>query len=424
MTPRPRHVALLTYGSRGDVAPFLALARGLMAAGHSVEVVGPGPAAHLASLHQVPYRPLPGDPDQLARMLSDHAGLSLPLQVFRMTQHVLPIAAEVLRIVLEVGRHADMLVHSFLMAEAGHAAARRNRIPDVSAQLFPVFVPTGEFAAVAHPDLRLGPIYRRATHGVNNLIFRLGGRLMYARLRARHRDLPRLGQWPFDAHGGDPTSILFGYSPVVLPPPADWPAWAKVTGYWSLGPPPGWSPPDDLVRFLAEGPPPVYFGVGSMRPSRLAVAVATAVEGILSVGGRAVIAVKPGAIEPGRFPPTVRVVGDVPHEWLLPRMSAVIHHGGAGTTGAALRAGVPSMAVPITADQGFWARRIHALGVGPAPVPLSRWTIERAGEAVRRLRQQTSMAEAARSLASLLSRERGVETAVEFIQDHLRRPGR
>lgn len=400
------------------MAPFLALARGLASSGYSVQVVGPGRYATLAAAHQIAYRPLPGDPDHLARQLSDHAGLSLPLQVLRMTQHVLPIAAEVMRIVQEVGTHADLLVHSFLMADAGHAAARLNRIPDVSAQLFPVFVPTREFAAVAYPDLPLGPVYRRATHGLNNLVFRVGGRWMYARLRARHPDLPRLGRWPFESNGQTPTPILFGFSPIILPPPADWPAWARVTGYWTLGPPPGWSPPSDLVRFLGDGPPPVYFGVGSMRPSKLAGAIAATVEAVEAVGGRTLVAGPADAVEAARLPQTARWVGEIPHQWLFPQLASVIHHGGAGTTGAALRAGVPSLAVPVTADQAFWARRIHALGVGPAPVPISRWSFDRASEAIRGMREDPAMAEAARSISNRMALEHGVASAVEFIRDH------
>jgi sterol 3beta-glucosyltransferase len=419
--PAGRRIALLTYGSRGDVAPFLALARGLAAAGYSVQVVAPGAYAPLAAAHRIPYRSLPGDPDHLARQLSDHAGLSLPLQVLRMTQHVLPIAAEVMRLVLEVASQADLLVSSFLMAEAGHTAARLSRIPCVSAQLFPVFAPTTAFTAVAYPDLPLGPAYRRATHRLNNLVFRIGGRVMYSRLRFRHPDLPRLAAWPFDGNGDPPTPILFGYSPIVLPPPPDWPSWTRVTGYWALGPAPGWSPPAELERFLRAGSPPIYFGVGSMRPSKLAAAIAATVEAIGAAGGRALVAAPAEAAEAVRLPPTARWIREIPHEWLFPRLGAVIHHGGAGTTGAALRAGVPSLAVPVTADQSFWARRIHALGVGPPPVPISRWSLARATEAIHDLRENSAMAEAARSLSHRLALEHGVETAIEFIQDHLQR---
>lgn len=414
MSATPR-IALLTYGSRGDVAPFLALASGLRQRGAAVEVVGPGPYAGLADRHRIPYRALPGDPDQLARDFADRAGLNFPLQVLRMSQHVEPIAAEVLKIVLEVGRQADLLVHSFLMTEAGHLAAHRNRIPDVSAQLFPVFAPTGEFAAVAHASLPLGPTYRRLTHSLNTFVFRFGGRMMYARLRARHPELPRLELWPFEAADLPATPLLFGYSPIVLPRPSDWPPWAKVTGYWDLPPPPGWSPPGPLVRFLEDGPPPVYFGLGSMRPARYLEAIEATAEACARLGARAVISSPPEVAQGDGLPGSIHFTGEVPHDWLFPRMRAVIHHGGAGTTGSALRSGVPSMAVPVSADQAFWARRIHALGVGPGPIPLTRWTTGRAARSLDRLLNNPFHWDTARSLSERLAAERGVEIAVELI---------
>src|SRR3990172_5506056 len=171
-----------------------------------------------------------------------------------------------------------------------------------------------------------------------------------------------------------PSSFRRGLSPA--PPPPEWPPNATVTGYWVLPLPDGWAPPHDLEAFLDAGPPPAYFGVGSMRTERMRSLVMTAIEGILAAGQRGVLSVPPGSVVDlprDRF----RLVEGIPHTWLLPRMSLVIHHGGAGTTGAAIRAGVPSVATPYTADQAFWARRVRGLGVGPAPVPAHRLTPKR-----------------------------------------------
>src|SRR3990170_2456054 len=254
--PEPRRFVLLTYGSRGDVEPFIALAVGLRRFGHAVRLVAPGPFEPLARTHAVDFVPLQGDPEELALALTDRAGLSWPRMVARMVQHILPLSRAALRTVQKATSDADVIIHSFLMTDAGHTLAQARGLPEFSAQLFPTFIPTSEFTAVALPDLPLGGGYRRLTHLLNTAMFRWGGRLLYAKVRASEPEFPHLAPWPFPLFRRSSTPILFGYSPQVLRRPADWPGHAYVTGYWSLDPPPGWSPPESLVRFLENGPPP------------------------------------------------------------------------------------------------------------------------------------------------------------------------
>src|SRR5690606_34299463 len=160
--------------------------------------------------------------------------------------------------------------------------------------------------------------------------------------------------------------ILHGYSPAVLPRPADWRPGLEVVGYWWPAPVP-WEPPGRLVDFLAAGPPPVLVGFGSMAgghgaqllPLVLAALRAAGVRGILQAGRAGL-----GADGPD-LGPDVIAIGDAPHEWLLPRVAAVVHHAGAGTTGSTLRAGVPSVPTPVFADQPLWSKRLVELGCAP-----------------------------------------------------------
>src|SRR3990172_1358253 len=178
---RPRRFALLTYGSRGDVEPFVALGLGLRRAGHIVRLAAPRPFAQLVQSGGLEFVPIESDPDQLTLALTDRAGLSWPRMIGRMIQHVLPLAASAFRSAMEAAEGADVVVHSFMMSDAGHTLAVRKRIPEVSAQLFPVFLPTAAFPGVAAPDLPLGPFYRLATHALNTAVFKYGGRLLYRR---------------------------------------------------------------------------------------------------------------------------------------------------------------------------------------------------------------------------------------------------
>jgi sterol 3beta-glucosyltransferase len=275
------------------------------------------------------------------------------------------LAIQVMATLQQAAPDASLIVHSFLMLDAGHSLARVRGIRDVSAQFFPVFASTSAFAAVGHPDLPLGPLYRRATHGLNNAVFRYGARLMYARLRASHADLPPLAAWPFSGEVAERSPLLFAFSPHVLPRPHDWPANVHLTGYWPPALPAGWEPPPSLAQFLASGPAPVYIGFGSMRSRRLPALLGAAVDALRSTGRRGVIGGSPPTLAGIELPPAIFPVQDVPHAWLLPRMRLILHHGGAGTTGAALRSGVPSAAIPFWADHFLWARRAFALGVGP-----------------------------------------------------------
>jgi sterol 3beta-glucosyltransferase len=241
--------------------------------------------------------------------------------------------------------------------------------------------------------------------------------MLYLRVRHGNPHLPRLAPWPFD-DSRRVLPVLFGYSREVLPAPSDWPASAVVTGYWFLPTPGGWSPSAELSRFLDSGPPPVYFGVGSMRTRHMHRLVDVAVSAIRAAGLRGILGVPDAAF--GDLPrDQFRLVQDVPHDWLFPRMRMLIHHGGAGTTGAALRAGVPSAAVPFTADQAFWGRRIQRLGVGPAPSPALRLTSAGLTRVLDEVTRDAQMQGRAAVLGSRIRQEDGVASAIEVILERL-----
>ncbi|MCX6025177.1 MAG: glycosyltransferase [Chloroflexi bacterium] len=412
----PKHIVLISYGSRGDVEPFIALGAGLTRAGYAVRLAAPQVFAELAQAHGVELHALPGDPEQLALSLTDRAGTSFPRQVARMIEHVFPLAEVVLTALEAATADASAVVHSFLMVDAGHTLARRRGIPDISAQFFPVFAATSAFPGVGHPDLALGPLYHRATHGMNNVVFRFGARLLYSRLRAAHPHLPPLEAWPFSGPVAARSPLLFAFSPLVLPRPSDWPANVHLTGYWPLPAPAGWAPPSPLARFLEAFPAPVYIGFGSMRSRRMPAFVQAAVEALTSAGLRGVIDASPASLAGIPLPDSIRAVQGVPHAWLFPHMRLILHHGGAGTTGAALRAGVPSAVLPFWADQFLWAKRTQALGVGPAPLPASRITARRLRAMLDDAESDPAIRTRASELGNRLRREDGVAAAIEIIR--------
>lgn len=369
-------VLIVTAGSRGDVAPFTGLGQRLQQAGHRVALAAHGIFADLVRGCGLEYRSLPGDAVELARARTAAPSPEAGRAVFA---EFLDQLGEGL--IAAVAAGTDLLITAFGPAPLSRSVAEGFGIPSMGAYLVPA-VPTEDFPPPGWPDGGdLGPAGNLAAG--RELLGRAGS--LYSeivpRLRAR-LGLPA-GPTPAPSDGGPAGDwpICHGFSPVVLPRPADWPPQVRVSGYWWPARPVGWQPPAELVEFLQAGPAPVFVGFGSMAPSqgeRLGDVLAAATR---RAGVRAVVQAGWAGLAPSGD--DILAVGDVPHDWLFPRTAAVVHHAGAGTTGAGLRAGVPAVPVPVLLDQPFWADRLHRLGVAPRPLPLPDLTADTLADALR-----------------------------------------
>ncbi|HEU4325147.1 MAG TPA: glycosyltransferase [Roseiflexaceae bacterium] len=414
------NITLLAVGSRGDVQPALALGVALRQGGHSVRIGSYAQFAGLAAEHGLAFTPIAGD---IAALLQSEEGRTTvesrnPLRLLRLIRDTLRATAEQSRAdILAACAEAEALVSfgAFYYAVAAVAAVRR--VPHITAQLQPL-LPTAAFPAplLPAPPVRAAAVNRRS-HELSELLFWQALRPQVNQLRADF-GLPPLPWHPTltaDIQAGQPA--LYAYSRLVVPTPADWPASARVTGFWFLDAPGHYVPPDDLAAFLAEGEPPVYIGFGSMNtrdPRRTADLALRALE--LS-GRRGVLMRGWGGLDAADLPPNVRMIDGAPHDWLFPRTAAVVHHGGAGTTAAGLRAGVPSVIVPFFVDQPFWAERVAALGVGPTPIPRARLTAESLARAIEQAAAPTMRRRAA-AVGNIIAAENGVARAAEFIMHH------
>jgi sterol 3beta-glucosyltransferase len=412
------NILFMTYGSRGDVEPFLALAQGFAKAGHTARLAAPEIYAGLAAGTGVEYIPLPGDPDSLVAAMVREAGGNPLRMVSVMIRFVFPLAAAVYGRVRAVAPGSDAIVHSFLLTQAGYEIAKTLGVADFSAQMFPMFTPTSAFAAPGFPDLPLSGIYRRLTHALSNGIFRHGGGLLYGQVRRSHPELPPLSGWPFSPATGRTSPILFGFSRHVIPRPPEWPASVQIAGYWETDPPQEADVPTDLRRFLDEGPPPVYIGFGSMVQKDAGRLADIALEAVRENGQRCILSLGKNQSVEGLDAATVYPVDSISHRWLFPKMSIIVHHGGAGTTGAGLRAGVPNILVPFTADQPFWAGRVRRLGTGPRPIPLGRLTARSLAAAIDESLHDSGIRERCRNLGQVIDAEDGVARAMECVFQH------
>jgi len=411
-----KRITLLTYGTRGDVEPFIALAQSLAEAGYRPILAAPRPFHALAEAHQIPFAGLDGDPAAISAALTDQAGMN-PLKMIRfMSAYLYPLAERVFGQAALACQESDAIVHTFLMTYAGHHLAIERGIPDVSAQFFPVFSPTGAYPAPVFPDWPLGPGYRRSTHRLVTFAFRFGSETLYRRLRRSNPNMPSLHAWQLDQKGWIETPLLLAYSSRLVPPPAELGANARLTGFWFPRPCLDWQPTGSLERFLESEPRPVFIGFGSMSSARHAARLMECLEVIDAQGLRAVLADGPGFPSPGPLPESVCLIEEVPYSWLFPRVAAVVHHGGAGTTGSAACAGVPQVVIPFSADQAFWGRRAYLAGVAPEPIPLRRLSASTFRQALAAAVQGVRMREAAEALAGEVRGEPGTAAAIELIR--------
>ncbi len=413
------NITLLTYGSRGDVQPFLALAVGLQRAGHRVTLAAPQRFAAFIESYGITCAPLAGDPDELSRLFND-AGNSFARQVRAMQTHVMGIAPQVIRGVRAALQDADLLVHSFAFTAGGHSLGRELGIPDVSLQLFPMFAPTAAFPAIGLPDTGIRWL-NKLSHHVSAQVFWHGGKLGYYQLRRTAPEgFPARLYWPFVGRDGWPISpLIFAISPQVLIRPTDWDQpHIHLPGYLFLESP-DYQPPEALAHFMEAGPPPVCITFGSMvnrGAERTGRAVLAALQ---ATGDRAVILTGWGGWQPEELPKHTLFLEGAPHDWLFPRCRAVIHHGGAGTTAAGLRAGVPSILVPHTADQPFWGRQVASIGASPHAIPIGRLTADALAQALRETKAQPLRQRAA-EVGALIQAEDGVGQTVKIIEQHAR----
>jgi sterol 3beta-glucosyltransferase len=307
------------------------------------------------------------------------------------------------------------------MGGAPHYADKLG-IPAILAILFPHLVPTAGFPTLGFPAGRPGSRYNRMTYGVvHALAGKIGGGFI-KNWRSTH-GLPRPPRRTglLKRCDGKPIPVLHGFSPEVVPEPEDWPPCVHTTGSWFLDRPDDWRPPPELVRFLATGDPPVYFGFGSMAgrdPERVTRIVISALQ---QTGLRGLLATGWGGLARQDLPPTVQLLDQAPHDWLFPCVAAVVHHGGAGTTAAGLRAGRPTIICPFFGDQPFWGRRLHELGVGSRPIPQKKLSVEKLAAALREVADSGEIKQRAAELGERIRAEDGVQSAINAIAEEMSR---
>ena len=408
------NILILTVGSRGDIQPFVALGLGLKAAGYGVKFATSPLFEDFVRGYGFDFAPVDDAINQLDSADARAAMEGSKSTGFALLKQSMPLMRRMLDDEWAAAQGADAILYHPKSIGGVHIAEKLN-IPVIMSIPLPLFTPTREFAVPIVPASNLSGWLNRQTYKVTALISVPYGSVIND-WRAKI-GLPPRSRWISVANysDGKPAPAFYSVSEHVIQRPADWPKDAHLTGYWTLEPNVQWQPSPELVQFLEAGSPPVYIGFGSMAGKDPEAKARIVIEVLAKAGQRGIIASGWGGLQANALPDSIFMIDEAPHHWLFPRVAAVVHHGGAGTTAAGLYAGKPSIICPFIADQPFWGRRVHELGVGPAPIPQSKLTADHLAAAIQTATSDETMQRKAAALGDKLRAEDGVGNTVRQI---------
>lgn len=385
----------LTIGSRGDVQPYIALCKGLIAEGHQAKIATHAEFKDWIEGHGIEFGMVEGDPAELMQLCIENGTFTMAF---------LQKASSTMRTWLDgllatswvACQGTDVLIES-PSAMAGIHIAEKLRIPYFRAFGMPWTRTRTYPHAFLTPEHKLGGTFNMSTYAIFDLIFWQGTARQINSWRKSMLGLPSTS---LDKLKPNKVPFLYNFSPEVVPPPMDFSDWIRVTGYWFLNEGgKDWTPPAELVAFIhkarEDGKKIVYIGFGSIILDNPAKFTREIIDAVLKADVRCILSkgwsdrldtsgdsaeapAKAGDKEPGRkgklakgsprtevpLPPEIFPIKSAPHDWLFNQIDAAAHHGGSGTTGASLRAGIPTIVRPFFGDQFFFGGRVEDLGVG------------------------------------------------------------
>ncbi|USD63401.1 glycosyltransferase family 1 protein [Vibrio sp. SCSIO 43140] len=413
-------ILLMTIGSRGDVEPYIALGKALKQRGHYIDLCAAQRFKDLVEAHGLSHKPLSDDLFQLVeggtfeKMGSLVSGVKAALRLMKLAK---PINRQLIVDSIQAGLESEpelVIYHPKCLAAV--SIAEKFGVPAVVLALQPMIVKTRSFPPAGIPNF--GSIINRLSYHLINL----GYRQYLSDLNAQREallDLPPLekDKGILSHSDGRSVSVLHAFSEHLVPRPLDWPNHSAITGYCQLtADNETYQPPQSLTDFLAVDKPTVYIGFGSMSGKDPERTTQIIIEAVQKAGVRAIIATGWGGLKAGSLPSNILNVDSVAHSWLFPQVTAVVHHGGAGTTAAGLMAGKPTLICPFFADQPFWGAVVARKALGPTPIKQSALTADKLACALRQLVEDERFKENAQRLSIALRSENGADNAIEWMK--------
>lgn len=409
-------IVIIAPGTRGDVQPYIALGKGLQSAGHYIRLVSHSNFELLVTSYGLEFWSFGNDVQDAVesnemRELTEKGNFLLIMA--KMAKEAQREALRFAEGSLAAAQGMDMVLAGLGGLYIGIAVAEKLDIPLIQAYVVP-FTPTQELSSVLTP--KLPTILNRFSHQIARQIMWQGFRSADSIARKKVLEIPSAPLFgPYNSKSTDNMPILYGISPSVIPAPSDWNDNIHITGYWLVDETEDWQPPSALMDFLQSDSPPVYIGFGSMSNRNPEQTADLVIQALALSNQRAVLLSGWGGLHKTNVPDSIFMIDSIPHSWLFPRVSAVVHHGGASTTAASLTAGVPSVIIPFFGDQPFWGQRVADLGVGSKPIPRKKLTAEGLANAIQEVLTNENMRQRAAQLGKQIQTENGIECAVEII---------
>ncbi|KAK6067998.1 udp-glucose:sterol glycosyltransferase [Seiridium cupressi] len=411
-------ITCLTIGSRGDVQPYIALCKGLLAEGHKPRIATHAEFKDWVESHGIEFAPIAGDPGELMRLCIQNGTFTFAFlkeanTTFRSWLDELLISA------YDGVKGSDVLIES-PSAMGGIHVAEALQIPYFRAFTMPWTRTRAYPHAFIMPNNKMGGAYNYMTYVMFDTVF---WKAMAGQVNKWRKTTLGLPPTNLEKLGQNKVPFLYNFSPSVVAPPLDYSDWIRVTGYWFLDEGTEWNPPDDLRLFIEQarkdGKKLVYVGFGSIVVADPAKMTQDVIDAVLKADVRCVLSkgwsdrmgTQSSVPEP-EMPPEIFRIKSAPHDWLFSQMDAAAHHGGSGTTGASLRAGTPTIIRPFFGDQFFYGARVEDLGVG---ICLKKWGVSSFARALWEACNSERIIVKARVLGEAIRKENGVDTAIQCI---------
>ena len=411
-------ITMICIGSTGDVRPYLVLGRELKARGHEISICAFSDFESAVLREGFRFKPVNGDVKQLmANLMNGSTGVGFLKQV---RDSLIDCIDPFLEDIEAACDDAEAIVGTYF-GQVFKSLAEVRHIPYIQTHYFPMDK-NPETPITSAPGQRVGKVWNLASYQVGYFVINMMEKYYLSEWREKHGMTPlKLQSKPSYELNGHTIPVLYAMSPLVMPRPSTWGENIHMTGYWiDNNAYPDYQPDEALVRFLENGEKPVYIGFGSMVSGDMGETLGIVLDAVKQSGVRAVLSTGWGGVQiPERE--DLCVADFVPHDWLFRHVSAVVHHGGAGTTAAGIQASCPSLIIPFGGDQPFWAARVQDLGIGPKAIPRDKLTVSRLSKALIDLTGTKKYRVAARELGERLRLENGAVIAANIIEHELRK---
>ncbi|MCX8131996.1 MAG: glycosyltransferase [Clostridia bacterium] len=414
-------ITILCSGSRGDIQPYIALAQQLKKLGKDIRITGSKSFEGFIRSYGIDVYPIEADIETLnvdPKLLKAAGSSDNPLKMLLTFNKMKKYGVYMVNDYYSACEGSELIIYH-PGCTIGYFAAQKFGIPSVLASPFPMHKTKEYLSVVMYGKTQSNILTKKVSYAmIQGMLWMASKNSVKGFWKKRFGEVPDNFGCPFERHTDKTHPAIVSCSNFVFKKPDDWNENIHQNGYWFVEEAIDYSPSDELAAFLSTGEKPVYIGFGSMTSIEKHDGLAEmAAEAIIKSGKRGIIC---GMGKPANLPKNIIAIDSIPHSWLFERVSAVCHHGGAGTTAAGFKAGIPSIVIPFSNDQFAWAHRAYDLGVAAKPIPKKELSADKLADAISFALTDKIVANA-KALGKNIAAENGAMECAEIIVNCLER---